>query len=183
VVDEVCSFLASLGPARTDLSISINISPVQFHYQNLEHLIQGACERYNLNPTRLMIEITERTTIENAELAGKVLSSLKHLGLDLALDDFGTGYSSLSTLHELEIDWIKIDRRFVQDIDTNKNSYQIVNALMRMAQALDIKVIAEGVETDQEHATLRSLGVTRMQGYFHARPLSGTSLLEFLERS
>ncbi len=101
-----------------------------------------------------MIEITERTTIENAELAGKVLSALKQLGLDLALNDFGTGYSSLSTLHELDIDWIKIDRRLVQDIDTNRNSYQIVNALMRMAQALDIRVIAEGVETDQENATL-----------------------------
>jgi EAL domain-containing protein (putative c-di-GMP-specific phosphodiesterase class I) len=128
-----------------------------------------------------MIEITERTTIENAELAGKVLSALKQLGLDLALDDFGTGYSSLSTLHELEIDWIKIDRRFVQDIDTNQNSYQIVNALMRMAQALDIRVIAEGVETEQEYATLRSLGVTMMQGYYHARPMSQQQLLAFLE--
>ena len=98
-----------------------------------------------------------------------------------ALDDFGTGYSSLSTLHELEIDWIKIDRRFVQDIDTNRNSYQIVNALMRMAQALDIEVIAEGVETDQEHATLRSLGVKVMQGYYHARPMERRQLLEFLK--
>ena len=128
-----------------------------------------------------MIEITERTTIENAELAGKVLSALKQLGLDLALNDFGTGYSSLSTLHELDIDWIKIDRRLVQDIDTNRNSYQIVNALMRMAQALDIRVIAEGVETDQENATLGSLGVTTMQGYYHARPMSQQQLLAFLE--
>ena len=183
VVDEVCAFLASLEPHRSDLAVSINISPVQFHYQNLEHLIQEACERCNLNPNRLMIEITERTTIENVELAGKVLSSLKNLGVDLALDDFGTGYSSLSTLHELEIDWIKIDRRFVQDIDTNTNSYQIVNALMRMAQALNIKVIAEGVETDQEHATLRSLGVTRMQGYYHARPMPKDRLLDFLKDS
>lgn len=181
VVDEVCSFLASLEPHQADLAVSINISPVQFHYQNLEDLIKSTCERYKLDPSRLMIEITERTTIENAELAGKVLSALKQLGLDLALDDFGTGYSSLSTLHELEIDWIKIDRRFVQDINTNRNSYQIVNALMRMAQALDIEVIAEGVETDQEHATLRSLGVKVMQGYYHARPMERRQLLEFLK--
>ena len=180
VVDEVCNFLSQLPNSQASVSVSINISPVQFHYQNLVTLIQQACERYGVNPNRLMIEITERTTIENVELATKVLSALKHLGLDLALDDFGTGYSSLSTLHELEIDWIKIDRRFVQDIDSDKNSFQIVNALLRMAQALDIRVIAEGVETDREHATLRSLGVKVMQGYYHAKPMSKDLLLEFL---
>ena len=180
VVDEVCSFLANSSAAQANLLVSINISPVQFHYQNLEHLISDACKRHKLNPSRLMIEITERTTIENAELASKVLSSLKQLGVDLALDDFGTGYSSLSILHTLEIDWIKIDRRFVQNIHADKNSYQIVNALMSMAHALDIRVIAEGVETDEEHATLRSLGVARLQGYYHARPMPKDQLLAFL---
>ena len=182
VVDEVCQFLCQLPTQLEHLSVSINISPIQFHYQNLVTLIAEKTRRYGVDPSRLMIEITERTTIDNGDVAAKVLSALKQLGVDLALDDFGTGYSSLSTLHELEIDWIKIDRRFVQGIDLSQNSYQIVNALMQMTKALGIRVIAEGVETEQEYATLRALGVTRMQGFYHAKPMTAASLEAFLSR-
>jgi len=133
-----------------------------------------------VNPNRLLIEITERTFIENSELAQSILRRLKAIGVQVAIDDFGTGYSSLNSLHQLDIDWIKIDRAFVTGINTDTQSFQIVNALVKMSEALGIGLVAEGVETQAEREVLERLNVTRQQGYLFAKPMPFNKLLEFM---
>jgi EAL domain-containing protein (putative c-di-GMP-specific phosphodiesterase class I) len=153
---------------------------VQFHYQDLVELIEKYSSLNRVDPSRLLIEITERTFIENSELAQSILRRLKAIGVQVAIDDFGTGYSSLNSLHQLDIDWIKIDRAFVTDINTDTQSYQIVNALVKMSEALGIGLIAEGVETQAEREVLERLDVTRQQGYLFARPMPFNKLLAFM---
>ena len=143
-------------------------------------LIEKYSSLNRVDPSRLLIEITERTFIENSELAQSILRRLKAIGVQVAIDDFGTGYSSLSSLHQLDIDWIKIDRAFVTDINTDTQSYQIVNALVKMSEALGIGLVAEGVETQAEREVLERLNVTRQQGYLFAKPMPFNKLLEFM---
>ena len=184
VIEKACEMLAALPSYAKDLRVSVNISPVQFHYQELVELIEKYSSAHQVNPSRLLIEITERTFIENSDLAQSVLKRLKAIGVQVAIDDFGTGYSSLNSLHQLDIDWIKIDRAFVTDINTDTQSYQIVNALVKMSEALDIGLVAEGVETQAESETLERLNVTRQQGYLFAKPMPFNKLLAFmLERT
>jgi EAL domain-containing protein (putative c-di-GMP-specific phosphodiesterase class I) len=153
---------------------------VQFHYQDLVELIEKYSSLNRVDPSRLLIEITERTFIENSELAQSILRRLKAIGVQVAIDDFGTGYSSLNSLHQLDIDWIKIDRAFVTDINTDTQSYQIVNALVKMSEALGIGLIAEGVETQAEREVLERLDVKRQQGYLFAKPMPFNKLLAFM---
>jgi EAL domain-containing protein (putative c-di-GMP-specific phosphodiesterase class I) len=180
VIESAFQMLAALPSYANDLLVSVNISPVQFHYQDLVELIEKYSSLNRVDPSRLLIEITERTFIENSELAQSILRRLKAIGVQVAIDDFGTGYSSLNSLHQLDIDWIKIDRAFVTDINTDTQSYQIVNALVKMSEALGIGLIAEGVETQAEREVLERLDVTRQQGYLFARPMPFNKLLAFM---
>jgi EAL domain-containing protein (putative c-di-GMP-specific phosphodiesterase class I) len=180
VIESAFQMLAALPSYANDLLVSVNISPVQFHYQDLVELIEKYSSLNRVDPSRLLIEITERTFIENSELAQSILRRLKAIGVQVAIDDFGTGYSSLSSLHQLDIDWIKIDRAFVTDINTDTQSYQIVNALVKMSEALGIGLVAEGVETQAEREVLERLNVTRQQGYLFAKPMPFNKLLAFM---
>jgi len=180
VIESAFQMLAALPSYANDLLVSVNISPVQFHYQDLLELIEKYSSLNRVDPSRLLIEITERTFIENSELAQSILRRLKAIGVQVAIDDFGTGYSSLNSLHQLDIDWIKIDRAFVTGINTDTQSYQIVNALVKMSEALSIGLVAEGVETQAEREVLERLNVTRQQGYLFAKPMPFNKLLEFM---
>ena len=180
VIERAFEMLAALPSYGKDVLVSINISPVQFHYQDLLELIEKYSSLNRVNPNRLLIEITERTFIENSELAQSILRRLKAIGVQVAIDDFGTGYSSLNSLHQLDIDWIKIDRAFVTGINTDTQSFQIVNALVKMSEALGIGLVAEGVETQAEREVLERLNVTRQQGYLFAKPMPFNKLLEFM---
>ncbi len=124
-----------------------------------------------LDPDYLELELTEGTTMENAEATIRTLHELKEMGVHLSIDDFGTGYSSLSYLKRFPLDTLKIDRSFVQDITTSPDSAAITLAIIAMAHSLGLKVIAEGVETEEQLAFLRSHGCDEMQGYLFSRPI------------
>ena len=155
-----------------DLSLAINVSPLQLRDPWLAQKIVKMLNECGFPPERLEIEFTETCVFENMELADSTVRSLKNQGVSIALDDFGTGFSSLSHLRSLPLDRIKIDRGFVSTMAERDNSLAIVTAIARLADSLSIPVTAEGVETRDAEARLKALGIARAQGWHYGRAQS-----------
>lgn len=174
VLDESCRQMKAwqnVYPGAKDLMISVNLSGKQFIQPDLVEQVAAALAESGLAPKHLKLEITESYLMENSELAVKAVNGLRDLGLQLSLDDFGTGYSSLSYLHSLPVSYLKIDRSFVNRMmDSNENS-EMVETIIRLAQNLKMKVIAEGIETSEQMAHLQTLNCQYGQGYFFSKPV------------
>jgi diguanylate cyclase (GGDEF)-like protein len=155
---------------KKPLQIGVNLSPVQFRYGNLPNLIHLILLESGLAPQRLELEITEGVLINDSSRALSILRRLKALGVKIAMDDFGTGYSSLSSLQSFPFDKIKIDRTFISGVDSNQQSAAIVRAVLGLSNALQMPVIAEGVETELEREFLLREGCHEIQGYLIGRP-------------
>jgi EAL domain-containing protein (putative c-di-GMP-specific phosphodiesterase class I) len=128
-----------------------------------------------LDPKCLKLEITESHLLENTDAAIEMMNRLRSIGVDISLDDFGTGYSSLSYLHRLPIDYLKIDRSFISQMTDSKENAEIVDTIIKLAQSLKMKVIAEGIETPEQLAHLKNLNCEYGQGYFFSKPLEAES--------
>jgi EAL domain-containing protein (putative c-di-GMP-specific phosphodiesterase class I) len=148
-----------------NITLAVNVSPVQLKSPNLALKVIGALGATGLAANRLEIEITEAVLIRDDATALAILHQLRDVGVRIALDDFGTGYSSLSYLQRFPFDKIKIDRCFVNDIAQSGGSSSIVEAVVNIATARHMTTTAEGVETEQQKELLRALGCTHMQGY------------------
>jgi diguanylate cyclase (GGDEF)-like protein len=151
------------------LKISVNLSPVQFSMPNLSEMIVGILAETGLEPSRLVLEITERLFIADTEKTLATLHRLKEVGVRIAMDDFGTGYSSLSSLRSFPFDKIKIDRAFVSDLGENAENSVIVQAIIIIAGALGMTTVAEGIETASQQRLLIALGCEEVQGYLYSR--------------
>ena len=162
------------------LRLAVNLSSRQFLHHNLFGMIQDALRESRLDPLDLDLEITEGVAMHNAEDSIGVMRQLKSLGCGLSLDDFGTGYSSLSYLKRFPLDLLKIDKSFVRDIPADQNDLAIVSAIAAMAHALNLSIIAEGVETQAQGDFLRDCGVSYAQGYFFGRPLPEEEFEQFI---
>ena len=167
VLREACREAASW---RGGLQVAVNVSAVQFRRGNLESLVRDVLEETGIEAARLELELTEGVLIEDAPHARSVLEALKSLGVRISLDDFGTGYSSLSYLEAFPLDRIKIDRSFVIGIGRTERSLAIVRAVIGLAHGLNLPALAEGVETEEQLATLVREGCDEMQGYLIGRP-------------
>ena len=154
------------------LRLAVNLSSRQFLHHNLFGMIADSIKQSGLAATDLDLEITEGVAMHNAEDSIGVMRQLKSMGCGLSLDDFGTGYSSLSYLKRFPLDLLKIDKSFVRDIPEDQNDMAIVSAIAAMAHALNLEIIAEGVETEAQGDFLRDCGVSFAQGYFFGRPLA-----------
>ncbi|WP_185961233.1 bifunctional diguanylate cyclase/phosphodiesterase [Telmatospirillum sp. J64-1] len=152
-------------------SISVNLSPAQFHDSGLLQTIRNALTTSELEPEALDLEITETTVAQNTDKAVAILREMRAMGMNLSVDDFGTGYSSLSYLKTFPINCLKIDRSFVQDLPHNEKDGAIISSVMALAANLGFQVVAEGVETEQQAAFLKSKGCRFIQGYLFSRPL------------
>ncbi|HEY0300561.1 MAG TPA: bifunctional diguanylate cyclase/phosphodiesterase, partial [Rhizomicrobium sp.] len=152
------------------LVVAVNVSPIQFHHGDLPGLVHTILLETGLPAARLELEITEGVLINDFSRAVSILRRLKALGVQIALDDFGTGYSSLSYLHAFAFDKIKIDRAFISDLETNNHSMAIVRAVVGLGHSLKIPILAEGVETECQHAFLVTAGCDQIQGYLVGRP-------------
>ena len=152
--------------------VAVNVSAAQILHGDLDSLIESVLERTKLPPELLCVELTE-TVFASESLARleRVLTGLKARGLTLALDDFGTGYSSLGYLNRLPFDKLKIDRCFVASADTNPEKRRLLEGIVGLARGLGMKIVAEGVETEQELALISELGCDVVQGYLYSRPL------------
>ncbi|MDQ7060457.1 MAG: EAL domain-containing protein [Sulfurimonas sp.] len=182
IIDEACTQLAQWKDTdMKEISISINISAKQIMHQDLFTYIRKAISKADIDASLLELEITESVIMENIDETIQILEDLKTLGLSIAIDDFGTGYSSLSYLKKLPIDKLKIDREFIKDIPGDKDDIAITNAIVSLAKALDLKIIAEGPET-QEHITfLKEAECDIAQGYFYSKPILAKDVKNFLK--
>ena len=152
------------------MQIAINVSPMSFQHNDLPGLIHSILLETGLNPKRLEIEITEGVLMQDFSRACSILRRIKNLGVRIAMDDFGTGYSSLSYLQSFPFDKIKIDQTFVAQIHKNVQSSAIIRAIISLGEALNLGVIAEGVETEAQRDFLADAGCVEMQGYLLGRP-------------
>lgn len=163
------------------INIAINLSPRQFGDQALPGIIRDAMLASQLKPSQIEIEITESMMMTNIEESNQVLKFLKILGVTVAVDDFGTGHSSLAYLKKLDIDVLKIDRTFVQDLPDDENDKAIVAAIVAMAHELKLTVVAEGIESLDQEAFLKQQGCEMGQGYLYSKPLPNNKFVELLK--
>jgi diguanylate cyclase (GGDEF)-like protein/PAS domain S-box-containing protein len=169
----------------SEMKISVNISALQFYEPGFVESVFRALESANADPARLAVELTESVLLYNIEDVIAKMQTLRERGIGFSLDDFGTGYSSLSYLKRLPLSQLKIDRSFVRDIFTDSSSKAIAQAVISLSTALNVPVIAEGVETDEQRAALVRMGCTNFQGYLFGRPVASddfeSSLPQLLE--
>ena len=168
-------------PEVAELSISVNLSAKQFQRADLVERIADTLRENGLEPGRLNLEITESVLMDDAESNVAVIRELHDLGVQVHLDDFGTGYSSLSYLDRFEIDSLKIDRSFINRLGVPDERGEIVHAIVTLARDLGVGVIAEGVETAEQLASLRSLRCDEVQGFLYAQPLDTQAAAALLE--
>ncbi|MCG3110934.1 MAG: EAL domain-containing protein [Candidatus Manganitrophus sp. SB1] len=167
---------AGLPPIR----VAVNLSGRQFQQRNLIETVRRILTETGLGAEFLELELTESILMQKIEIITSVLSELEGMGIQISVDDFGTGYSSLSYLKRFPISNLKVDRSFVSDITTDPDDAAITSAIINMAHSLKLKVVAEGVETAEQLAFLRSLKCDGMQGYFFSRPLAAEEATKLL---
>ena len=153
-----------------DRLIAVNVSAKQFRQQNFVDTVQQALATTGARPDRLELELTESLLVDDMESVIAKMNALKKMGVRFSLDDFGTGYSSLNMLKRLPLDQLKIDQSFVRDLLTDSQDASIVRAIVAMGTSLELEVIAEGVETAEQHQALLDLGCHHFQGYLFGRP-------------
>jgi len=167
------------APADT-VAVCVNIAPKQFETRTLVNCVGEILQETGLDPRLLDLEVTENLTMQDAAQASDILHDLTALGVSISLDDFGTGYSSLSYLHRFPIRTLKIDRSFIAQIETCKESREIVQTIVALGHGLGMKVIAEGIENAAQMELLRSLGCDFGQGYLFSRPARAEQVSEML---
>jgi diguanylate cyclase (GGDEF)-like protein len=163
------------------IRVAVNLSPRQFRDKKLIEHIAKALHDTGLPPQWLAVEITEGSAMQNIDHTFEILQELKNMGVQLAIDDFGTGYSSLSYLKRFPIDKLKIDRSFIQGIPGDHGDSAIVKALIALSHNLNMKVVAEGVETGEQLEFLRALGCNELQGYLFSKPVAARELTGMLK--
>ncbi|MFG6431723.1 putative bifunctional diguanylate cyclase/phosphodiesterase [Roseateles sp. LYH14W] len=183
VIDEACRQIAEWRDQGLRLRVAINLSVQQLRQpEALLQRLQQALQRHHLDASQLSCEITESVAMEDAGATERVLQRLGELGVALSIDDFGTGYSSLAYLRRLPVSQLKIDRSFIQDLETSADARAIVRAVIELAHALGLEVVAEGVETEGQAAVLRAKRCDKLQGYLFARPMPADALAEWAMR-
>ena len=176
VIEDACRQIRAWRDDGLRMRVAINLSVQQLRQRDLVPRITGALARHRIEPHVLTCEFTESAAMDDAQATLRVIEELSAVGVHLSIDDFGTGYSSLSYLRKLPAEELKIDRSFVLDLETSSDALAIVDAVVKLAQALGRKVVAEGVETEAQQRILRQLGCDELQGYLFARPMSARSL-------
>jgi diguanylate cyclase (GGDEF)-like protein len=180
VIEETCRTLHRLRTQSVHLPIAINLSAQQFRNKNLVKNILKTLKRFDLPTTCLMFEITEATAINNAELVESLLTDFQVADIKISMDDFGTGQSSLAYLQTVKVSELKLDRVFTKDILADRQSQAIVGAIVKLAHAIGLKVVAEGVETQEQFKLLIELGCDQLQGYYISHPVTEEQLGEVI---
>jgi len=179
VLDEACRQLSEwhrLG--RTDWSIAVNLSALQFRHAGLFETVRNTLARHALDPGCLTLEITESTAMSDVETGLEILMQLRKMGVRISIDDFGTGYSSLLYLKRLPAAELKIDRGFVRDLTHDTEDAAIVSAIVALGQTLNLEIVAEGVETAEQQAFLAGLGCDALQGFLLGKPMKAEDFLD-----
>ena len=179
LVDDACRQIRAWRNEGLRMRVAINLSVHQLHQGDLATRIGAALQRNRLDAQVLTCEITETLATDDSHDAQGVIDELAALGVHLSIDDFGTGYSNLGRLRALPAEELKIDRGLVLDLATSSDAHAIVDAVVKLAHALGLKVVAEGVETEVQQQLLRDLGCHELQGYLFAKPMSARALAQW----
>jgi diguanylate cyclase (GGDEF)-like protein/PAS domain S-box-containing protein len=185
VLNQACRDLANWThryPDAGHLYVSVNLSAQQLEDPHIVTDVQAALTATNIEPSRLVLEITETALMHDMQAALDRLNALKALGVRLSVDDFGTGYSSLSYLHQFPVDTVKIDKSFIDNIDRDGDNANFVGAILRLSEALHLDTLAEGIETQDQANTLEQLGCRLGQGYHYDKPLDPTDIDQLLRK-
>ncbi len=161
--------------------IAINISVTQLEDEAFCKKVKTLLTRYNIPSETIEFEITESIYIRNFDKVVQVLDELHEIGIRLTMDDFGTGYSSLSMIHKLKLSKIKIDRSFINELPIHDKSIELTNSIITLAQNLNFKVVAEGVENRDQVQFLKAKDCDFIQGYYYSKPVSGSNFSSLLE--
>jgi diguanylate cyclase (GGDEF)-like protein/PAS domain S-box-containing protein len=181
IMMQACEHLKQLQLRFPNVKMSINISPIYFQQIDFLEKLQKTVESVNVNPRLIELELTESAVMPHAEQSVERLTMLKTMGISIVIDDFGTGFSSLSYLHRFPIDILKIDRSFTKQLSQYQEDSAIVKAIIMMAHSLQIRVVAEGVETKKQYQILEKQCCDFVQGYYVSNPLPISELYEFLD--
>jgi predicted signal transduction protein with EAL and GGDEF domain len=180
VLSEACAEAAKWRDAGVPVGVSVNLSGRDLSRHSLVDEVAGQLAANGLSPSSLTLEVTETEVMEDLGEASSVLGRLGQLGVRVAVDDYGTGYSSLSYLHKLPLTELKIDRSFITNMVTDQSNAIIVRSSITMAHSLGLSVVAEGAEDELTCAVLADAGCDAVQGYYLARPLSASTLRDWL---
>ncbi len=184
VLNEACRQMAIwYAQGYKDWRIAVNLSALQFCHAGLVKSVAAALASHQLPANSLTLEITETTAMSDADASMTVLQQLSDMGVDLSIDDFGTGYSSLMYLKRLPANELKIDRGFVRDLEHDSDDAAIVSAIVALGQALGLRIVAEGVETDVQQSFLTRLGCNSLQGYLLGHPLPADGFMADIQRA
>jgi diguanylate cyclase (GGDEF)-like protein len=182
VLEEACRQSAAWkAKGLAGIKIAVNISARQMHRGDLVEHVATLTRRHGISPADLEFELTESVIMDKPEQCAAVFAALRKIGVRVAMDDFGTGYSSLAYLRRLPIDVLKIDRSFVANADRDGGDGEIVRMIISLAQAFELEVVAEGVETESQAAFLRACGCTTAQGYLYSKPRCAAELETWME--
>ena len=185
VLEQACQQLKEWqsSPDTEHLEISVNLSAKQIWQDSFIEEFIKVIEPYAINQKKLIVEVTETVLIRDINDATQKLNQLKEYGISISLDDFGTGFSSLSYLRSLPIDEIKIDRSFIQDMNTDKQAYIMLKSIIGLANNFNLKVVSEGVEEEEQLEQLKALGVLIFQGFYFSKPINKKQMAELLKQS
>lgn len=180
VMQEACRHVRMWMDAGQEIAVAVNLSPHQLRQPDLAQRVREVLVTHNVPPRLLILEITESAAMDDIDASIRVFDMLADIGVQLSIDDFGTGYSSLSYLRRLPAKQLKIDRSFVRDLDSSPDAQAIVEAVVRLSHALGLKVVAEGVETQDQATLLIHFGCDELQGFLFAKPMPDAALRTWL---
>jgi EAL domain-containing protein (putative c-di-GMP-specific phosphodiesterase class I) len=180
-LDQACWQLVEWQRMEPSMTIAVNLSIRQVLALDVVAQVENILTRRGLRPASLCLELTESVFMGDVDYFAQTLASLKSLGVTLSIDDFGTGYSSLSYLKQFPVDAVKIDKAFVDGLGTDPHDSALVAAIIAMADALNLGVTAEGIETQQQLAILKQLRCRRAQGYYLARPMPAAKMTQLIQ--
>ncbi|HEV7576149.1 MAG TPA: EAL domain-containing protein [Caldimonas sp.] len=177
VIEDACRQSRQWREKGVRMRVAINLSAHQMRQDDIVERITGALQAHKIHPSLLTCEITESAAMEDTKTTQTTFRRLGELGTHLSIDDFGTGYSSLSYLRKLPAEELKIDRSFIQDLEHSADARAVVDAVIKLAHALGLKVVAEGVENQRQQQVLVQMGCDELQGFLFAKPMSARALM------
>lgn len=183
VLDQACKQMrAWCDQGKSEWKMAVNLSALQFVQDDLVASVQNSLRRHALPPSNLILEITESTAMHDVEASLAILNRLVEIGVQISIDDFGTGYSSLLCLKRMPATELKIDRGFIQQLAHGSDDTAIISAIVELGRSLNLRVVAEGVETEKQHSYLKALGCTVMQGFLMGRPVPAEQFMSALDK-
>ena len=183
VFETVCRFIQEKNPAQYGIEyIEVNLSIIQCGYEYLASSYKKIMKKYKISPKAINLEITETASLSEKRILLENMKELREYGVTFSLDDFGTGQSNLNYIVDMPVDIIKFDKDMIQAYFQNDKAKYVMDAAMHMIHGLDLKIVSEGIETQEQYDVMEQLGISYIQGYYFSRPLQEEDFIAFIKK-